>query len=980
MEVKKLDEFLKSCCRICLSISIDEMIDSLNVVENFNKTIDQLLFECANLKMLGVDSHPRKLCEECTQELIMVARFREKCEISTEALNQIKRKINKQFDESEQVDIGTVGINEQEELSNTNSNNETLYENIEYAEDNVEYVIYDEIDVTENLIQDTNVESSIQNDAENVNIKSVETPKRKSSPKTKHKQKKETESKQTSKSIIKHHCKLCGAGFAQVNNYTRHLQTHNEPNDIEYSLVDMENFEETVAMSPIGADLLQPDYSTGIESDQPIEKNKKAIHACQFCGRKFPSQSLLATHIRIHTNERPFKCSMCAKSFKTQGALDLHVRRHNGVKPYICNVCDRGFVESSNLKVHMRVHTGEKPHRCVQCNRSFSRVFLLQIHMRTHTGEKPYQCPYTSCDKSFAQQGDLAAHKRIHSGERPHRCKICHKGFIKSSGLTQHMRRHSRPVSKINVNSVENSSVDNKCISNESVMICYKENNKQHEIFSINFYIWFFLYFREKKEKMRIEFEKICRTCMAKPMTLVSIWPSNNFSIKNTNIALDSSSLSFMLTTLIRSEVKIDDELPAKMCLDCISEMNQAYAFVQKCERSEKTLRSLLEQTTCIQTNPDTDKTRDASVLCSSNSVKSYNLNHNNSYQCSNCYVGSKTNTEFEHHSCDKQIELAEIEQIEYVQTVECISSQPKITEALVKDFIAERTMKFNCGDCNAIFSSKRSLSLHINSHKCTQQAYECDICQKVFIKKRYLVRHLQRMHQMMNKVCKVTFDDGNRPIHKRNYKCHLCSKAFTMSSSLKQHIRIHTQEKPYTCEVCGRSFTQNSNLRQHLMRHKQNKPFKCEKCSANFVTKGELNSHRRTHNEDPLLSHPFSCEVCKSRFTTSSSLVKHRRIHSGERPYQCDLCPLRFAALSTQKNHRRTHTGEKPFKCLNCHKSFTQRSDCISHLRTHTGSHMLYECKQRKLSCTDSKSLNINMIKHQMEQPVEQSINLERK
>lgn len=50
MEIEKLGDFLKSCCRVCLSVN-NEMVDSSNIVESFNKTIDQLLFECANLKV-----------------------------------------------------------------------------------------------------------------------------------------------------------------------------------------------------------------------------------------------------------------------------------------------------------------------------------------------------------------------------------------------------------------------------------------------------------------------------------------------------------------------------------------------------------------------------------------------------------------------------------------------------------------------------------------------------------------------------------------------------------------------------------------------------------------------------------------------------------------------------------------------------------------------------------------------------------------
>lgn len=50
MEVENLSEFLKNCCRVCLSVE-NEMVDSSNIVENFNKTIHQLLFECTNLKV-----------------------------------------------------------------------------------------------------------------------------------------------------------------------------------------------------------------------------------------------------------------------------------------------------------------------------------------------------------------------------------------------------------------------------------------------------------------------------------------------------------------------------------------------------------------------------------------------------------------------------------------------------------------------------------------------------------------------------------------------------------------------------------------------------------------------------------------------------------------------------------------------------------------------------------------------------------------
>lgn len=83
-----------------------------------------------------------KLCEECTKELLMVAKFREKCEMSTVALDQLKLQINKmsKVEESERMRVETVNS---EENSNSDSDSETVYENIEYTDENIEYVIYD---------------------------------------------------------------------------------------------------------------------------------------------------------------------------------------------------------------------------------------------------------------------------------------------------------------------------------------------------------------------------------------------------------------------------------------------------------------------------------------------------------------------------------------------------------------------------------------------------------------------------------------------------------------------------------------------------------------------------------------------------------------------------------------------------------------------------------------------------------------------
>ncbi|XP_017026182.1 zinc finger protein ZFP2 [Drosophila kikkawai] len=256
--------------------------------------------------------------------------------------------------------------------------------------------------------------------------------------------------------------------------------------------------------------------------------------------------------------------------------------------------------------------------------------------------------------------------------------------------------------------------------------------------------------------------------------------------------------------------------------------------------------------------------------------------------------------------------------------------------------------LKYHCDRCNAGFALEKSLIIHKRQNSCTNRNFKCDECERVFVSPDHLAEH-RANHGAHNcpecgLKCESKEQLGKHMVqgHKRNLRnqCNVCQKVFTMLSTLRDHMRIHTGEKPFVCNICGKSFTQNANLRQHKLRHSETKSFKCELCPHSFVTKAELASHARTHTGDK----PFECEVCSARFTTSCSLAKHKRKHTGERPYACDLCPMRFTALNVLKNHRRTHTGERPYVCPFCSKTFTQRGDCQMHQRTHQGDR-IYIC-----------------------------------
>ncbi|XP_067000213.2 uncharacterized protein [Anabrus simplex] len=152
-----------------------------------------------------------------------------------------------------------------------------------------------------------------------------------------------------------HVCSLCGKGFAQRRELTRHHMVHS--------------------------------------GEKPF--------SCPVCGKKFARRDKVVSHLRIHGRQNSYNCFQCPAMFICREELRRHEMDHMGKRPWHCQKCNKTFCSKADLMKHRKTHRCDSLYKCHLCSVTYTQHENLLRHLKLHAESRLlYNPSYSESDQS----------------------------------------------------------------------------------------------------------------------------------------------------------------------------------------------------------------------------------------------------------------------------------------------------------------------------------------------------------------------------------------------------------------------------------------------------------------------------------------------------------------------------------------------------------------------------------------------------
>lgn len=391
--------------------------------------------------------------------------------------------------------------------------------------------------------------------------------------------------------------------------------------------------------------------------------------------------------------------------------------------------------------------------------------------------------------------------------------------------------------------------------------------------------------------------QDLCRVCLTQSKDMIDL----HTTLKD--VLEDDFPFVFQaLGRVVKKKILLDTFLPSQICGVCYSLLNLAYKFIVDFESTDKLLKKRFKEIDMEEERTQLKKKKAPVELITSDArfdVRDVVIVEEDDSRKPEAFEGFLNNlgneisamfVEADGERKEKKIEEPQDHSVTITRIEE------KRDELSDNDYIINEEISKN----------------------------QCEICNKTFKRKLYLVRHVRQVH-----------------LKEQKCLCPECGHLAETPGRLRYHMDAKHNERRHQCQHCEKRFISLGHLQAHIISHKNDRTFLCTICGKSFSYSNALEYHMRAHTGEKR----FKCTYCPSRFIISSALKRHLLSHTGLRPYKCRYCESAFRSSGERKCHEMLHTGERPFHCKHCGKGFTKTYNLKVHLMSHKGKHRCEVC-----------------------------------
>lgn len=245
------------------------------------------------------------------------------------------------------------------------------------------------------------------------------------------------------------------------------------------------------------------------------------------------------------------------------------------------------------------------------------------------------------------------------------------------------------------------------------------------------------------------------------------------------------------------------------------------------------------------------------------------------------------------------------------------------------------------CPLCDRVYESRTSVKHHLLSHT-GEKPFPCSLCRSSFTQLPNLRIHLKNIHQMKKKEVQkhvsIKEEPETTPVKKKQ-------------STVVKEEPIKSSEK--VCPICGQPCRTKQHLKNHLVVHTDERPYKCIHCKKDYRNKDVAKIHVRAHHphhdvETSVIVKRGSIFRMKNPWEALSSTLQEGGDKSPKKAIKVEIRPSHSRAAPPSpamveiKRERLIRIKSEPedneslFPCSYCGKQFMKRGSLKRHIANH--------------------------------------------